>query len=183
VLAGILVIGSLLVFNPRAKIKVSPPAAGQADSDSALATDSRTTAPLPQTDSPNLQAAPLLDKTVSQNAAAAGRSRPPPPVIEDPEARHALNYVGLDKEAEARWIAAINNPELSDHERSDLIEDLNEEGFSDPKNPTQADLVLIVSRMVLIEQLIGTAMDKTNEDAFKEAYKDLANMYIRLTEQ
>jgi hypothetical protein len=104
-------------------------------------------------------------------------------VIEDPEARHALNYVGLDTDAEARWIAAINNPELSDHERSDLIEDLNEEGFSDPKNPTQADLVLIVSRMVLIEQLIGTAMDKTNEDAFKEAYKDLANMYIRLTEQ
>jgi hypothetical protein len=118
----------------------------------------------------------------------AARRRPPDVVPGAPEpvvpvevARVALAYVGTDPEAEAVWYAAINDPSLSDHARQDLIEDLNEDGFADPKNVTPDELPLVVSRLALIEELAPDAMDQVNADAFAEAYKDLANMYVRLT--
>ena len=46
--------------------------------------------------------------------------------IQDPDARDALSLVGIDPEAEAYWISAINDPTLPPEERKDLIEDLNE---------------------------------------------------------
>ena len=97
--------------------------------------------------------------------------------------RVALSLVGTDPEAERYWIAAINDSSLSAHERQDLIEDLNEDGLSDPKNPGVEDLPLIVSRLQIIEELAPDAMDKVNADAFREAYKDLSNMYARLTQR
>ena len=100
--------------------------------------------------------------------------------IQDPVARVALSFVGSDSEAEAYWYAAINDPSLPAHERSDLIEDLNEDGFPDPDNPTLNDLPLIVSRLQIIEEVAFEAMDKVNADAFAEAYKDLFNMYRSL---
>jgi hypothetical protein len=102
--------------------------------------------------------------------------------IQDPLARAALSFVGADPDAEEYWIQAINNPNLSAHERKDLIEDLNEDGLSDPQNPTLDDLPLIISRLLLIEELASDALDDVNWDAFLEAYKDLANMFVRLTE-
>ena len=94
-------------------------------------------------------------------------------------ARQALAFVGADPEAESVWLDAINDPERSAHERSDLIEDLNEEGFADPRNPTIDDLPLIQNRLALIEALAEDAMDDTNAAAFAEAYKDLVNMYAK----
>jgi hypothetical protein len=79
------------------------------------------------------------------------------------------------------WVLAINNPNLPPDERKDLIEDLNEDGFHDPRNPTSDDLPLIQSRIAIIEQLAPAAMDDVNADAFREAYKDLVNMRDRLT--
>jgi hypothetical protein len=105
----------------------------------------------------------------------------PEPVVPVEVARVALAYVGTDPEAEAVWYTAINDPSLSDHARQDLIEDLNEDGFADPKNVTPDELPLVVSRLALIEELAPDAMDQVNADAFAEAYKDLANMYVRLT--
>ncbi|HWH68249.1 MAG TPA: hypothetical protein VNT26_02650 [Candidatus Sulfotelmatobacter sp.] len=96
--------------------------------------------------------------------------------IKDPRAREALAWVGLDEEAEAYWAEAINDPHLSAQERQDLIEDLNEDGISDPKHPTLADLPMILNRLELIEMLGPQAMDKVNADAFMEAYKDLINL-------
>ena len=96
-------------------------------------------------------------------------------------ARVALGYVGADPVAEQVWEAAINNPNFTANERKDLIEDLNEEGFDDPKNLTAADLPLIVSRIQLIENLAPQAADGVNAAAFAEAYKDLVNMYAKLT--
>jgi hypothetical protein len=96
-------------------------------------------------------------------------------------ARVALGYVGADPAAELVWEAAINNPNFTPDERQDLIEDLNEEGFDDPKNLTPADLPLIVSRIQLIENLAPQAADEVNAAAFAEAYKDLLNMYAKLT--
>jgi hypothetical protein len=102
----------------------------------------------------------------------------PPP--QDQLARIALSLVGFDPDAEAYWYAAINDPDLSAHERQDLIEDLNEDGFADPRRPAPEELPLILSRLALIEQVAGNALDKVNDDAFAEAYKDLVNMRDRL---
>ena len=113
-------------------------------------------------------------------ASSATRSRKA--TLQDPVAREALTFVGADPEAEAVWVDAINNPDLPARERQDLIEDLNEEGFADPKNLTPDDLPLILSRLELIEQYAPSAMDEVNLAAFMEAYKDLMNMAARLME-
>ena len=74
---------------------------------------------------------------------------------------------------------AINDPSLSANARQNLIEDLNEDGLSDPRNPTLDDLPVIKYRIELIEYLAPYAMDKVNADAFDEAHKDLVNMANR----
>jgi hypothetical protein len=96
--------------------------------------------------------------------------------IQDPTARMALSLVGADPDADAYWVSAINDPSLSANERKDLIEDLNEDGLSDPKHPGADDLPMIWSRINLIEQLGPSAMDQVNAAAFAEAYKDLVNL-------
>jgi hypothetical protein len=114
----------------------------------------------------------------TRNAAAAAKKSVTPTrePLKDPVARAALAFVGMDAQAEAYWYEAINDPSLSAHERQDLIEDLNEDGLSDPKRPTVDDLPLIVNRLMIIEHVGPDAMDAVNADAFQEAYKDLANL-------
>ena len=70
----------------------------------------------------------------------------------------------------------MNDPSLPAEERKDLIEDLNEDGLSDPKHPGPEDVPLIVNRLRLIEELAPNAIDQVNVDAFAEAYKDLNNL-------
>ena len=129
---------------------------------------------------PESKAPPEEVKTNSkpQNAASAGKrsGRPAKEPLKDPAAREALAWVGADPEAEAYWYEAINNPDLSAHERQDLIEDLNEDGLSDPKHPGPEDLPLIINRILLVEEIGPGAMDQVNADAFLEAYKDLLNL-------
>ena len=105
------------------------------------------------------------------------------PTIPLDVARAALAMVGHDPDAEDAWIEAINDPAHSPQDRSDLIEDLNEQGFPDPKNITFNDLPLILSRLALIEEVGPDAMDEVNEAAFAEAYKDLTNMVTKLEAQ
>ena len=102
--------------------------------------------------------------------------RPSKEPLRDPLARVALILVGADSEAEDYWFGAINDPTLPPNERKDLIEDLNEEGFFDPKHPTLDELPLILSRIDLIEQAALSAMDSVNWEAFLEAHKDLVNL-------
>jgi len=97
-------------------------------------------------------------------------------VVQDPEARAALSFVGADPAADAYWADAISDPTLPAEERKDLIEDLNEDGLSDPHHPGPADLPLIMARLRLIEELGPYAMDQVNADAFAEAEKDLIGM-------
>lgn len=120
--------------------------------------------------------------TAPRSPAPSGPASRTPEPVQDPLARVALSFVGADPDAEAYWDMAINDPSLSAHERQDLIEDLNEDGFPDPDHPTVDDLPLIVSRLFLIEELAPDAMDKVNWDAFLEAHKDLVNMYTSLTQ-
>jgi hypothetical protein len=124
------------------------------------------------------------EATRQAEAVAVSATRPPSApkqALQDPEARVALARVGADPAAQKYWVAAINNPGLPANERKDLIEDLNEVGFADPKNPTAAELALIQSRIKLIEELSPHALDEVNAAAFKEAHKDLVNMAARLS--
>jgi hypothetical protein len=91
-------------------------------------------------------------------------------------ARVALTFVGSDPAADEYWVAAINNPSLPAKERQNLIEDLNEDGLTDPKHPSPADLPVILNRLDLIEEYAPFSMDQVNYDAFQEAYKDLLNL-------
>jgi len=117
------------------------------------------------------------DQNVSKEPTqAAQRGKAAKEPLRDPLAREALALVGIDPAAEAYWEAAINDPNLSGHERADLIEDLNEDGLSDPKHPAPEDLPVILSRIQLIEAVGPYAIDQVNADAFQEAYKDLINL-------
>ena len=114
--------------------------------------------------------AQVYENPLLQNNAAA----------KEPLARLALNFVGADARANEFYQKAINDPVLTRGHRKNLIEDLNEDGFADPRNLTSQDLSLIQNRIALIEQLAPKAMDKANAEAFQEAYKDLVNMRTKL---
>jgi hypothetical protein len=115
----------------------------------------------------------------STKPAAQGNGQTP--IIPHELARDALSAVGADPQAEAIWVNAINDPALSPHQRSDLIEDLNETGFADPKNVTPEELPIVLNRLELIDRLQPDAMDETNAAAFEEAYEDLSKIADRLT--
>ena len=134
--------------------------------------------------------APQQDATPAGSKSPASKDPPPtdpanPKKQPKPKSleREALAYVGADPLAEAIWLDAINSPDVSAHDRSDLIEDLNEDGFADPRNLTRDDLPLIVSRLELIEREAPFAVDDVNTAAFAEAYKDLVNMYAKVMSQ
>jgi len=95
--------------------------------------------------------------------------------LRDPDARTALSLVGVDPDAEAYWLSAISDTSLPDQEREDLMEDLNEDGLSDPKHPGPEDLPLIVNRLAIIEEIAPNA-DPFMQEHLGEAYKDLNNM-------
>lgn len=128
-------------------------------------------------------------KPVDQRALKSPVLRPtrvaevqPSQSVSEPEAREALGWVGADADAEQVWAAAINDPSLAANDRKNLIEDLNETGFEDPKNLTSDDLPIIQARLALIDELSPTAMDEVNAAAFAEARKDLVNMQARLVQ-
>jgi hypothetical protein len=104
-------------------------------------------------------------------SAPAGQTEP----LQDPVARDALSFVGADPDAEAYWLDAIYDTSLPDKEREDLMEDLNEDGLSDPKHPGPQDIPLILNRIALIEQIAPTA-DPFMQEPLGEAYKDLNDM-------
>jgi hypothetical protein len=143
-----------------------------------------TIAPTPPPPAPVVAATPAVPEAkpapVAKKPKVVSASGQPPapadPPTTDTAARAALSLVGVDREAEKYWTAAINDPNLPAGERKNLIEDLNEDGLSDPKNPGPQDLPIILSRMRLIEKLAPSAMDQVNADAFAEAYKDLVKM-------
>jgi hypothetical protein len=207
--AGIawIVIANRSIDRRLAAVRVNPdPGLDQpgyaATAGTAGAENTKPTEPLPAAEGPHpsasAAASPMPDATsgrvndrraVAPSASPARREVPPnpPPVlpsqellIPKPLARAALEFVGADPEAETVWALAINDPDRSPNERKDLIEDLNEDGFPDPKHITADDLPLILSRLDLIEEFAPDSMDEVNAAAFAEAYKDLVNMLIKL---
>jgi hypothetical protein len=138
---------------------------------------------LAQNESPapaeSVPAAPPVKKIPAQNPGYVNNSTnpapPAKPALQDPDARVALSLVGADPDAEAYWMDAIFDTSLPDQEREDLMEDLNEDGLSDPKHPGPQDLPLILNRLALIEEIAPSA-DPFMQEHLGEAYKDLNNM-------
>jgi hypothetical protein len=127
-----------------------------------------------------------LQQSIGQQAVALAAQWYDDPRITDPAqkepfARLALNYVGADTQANDFYQKAINDMALSRSHRKNLIEDLNQDGFSDTRNLTANDLPLIQNRITLIESLAPHATDPVNSAAFKEAYKDLLIMRDKVT--
>ena len=145
----------------------------------------RPAAPNPMPPESNRRAIPPAPSAEKRTAAPTPPAAAPTQelLIPKPLARAALGFVGADPEAETVWALAINDPDRSPNERKDLIEDLNEDGFPDPKHVTTDDLPLILSRLELIEEFAPDSMDEVNAAAFAEAYKDLVNMLIKLGNQ
>ncbi len=97
----------------------------------------------------------------------------------EPLARLALTYAGADAQANDFYLRAINDSGMSKDQRRNLIEDLNQDGFS--RGRVEAgDLSLIENRITLIEQNVSKTSDPVNVAAFKEAYKDLLKMRERI---
>ena len=110
-------------------------------------------------------------QSAAQAAPPANANQP----VQDLTARAALSLVGADPAAEQYRTAAILDPSLPDQEREDLMEDLNEDGLSDPQHPGPQDLPLIVNRIRIIEEIAPYADDFMLEH-LGEADKDLRNM-------
>ena len=117
-----------------------------------------------------------------QVATQSKQTQKPKDEVKDPVARVALSFVGADADAEQYWMEAIFDPSLSDQEREDLMEDLNEEGLSDPRHPGPEDLQLIANRIVTIEKVFPHA-DKFMAPHLAEAYKDLWDLLYGLEPQ
>ena len=142
-------------------------------------------APEPVSPPKSLDAENQSNTTVQAEPAAAPSDqdqRSNDPAVKEQRGRTALAMIGRNPEADEVWIQIINDPSLSANARSNLIEDLNEDGLS-YRNLTSDDLPVIKYRIQLIEELEPYAMDKVNSDAFQEAHKDLVNMANRLARQ
>ncbi len=122
----------------------------------------------------------LGPRAVSVAARAYQDPRLADPGRREPLARMALAYVGADQGATELWQRTIDDPATPRGQRQNLIEDLNETGFPDPRNLGPRDLPLIEARLALIEKLAPLATDPANAGAFKEAYKDLQEMRRRV---
>ena len=96
--------------------------------------------------------------------------------------RVALAYVGAEEKAAELYHAAILDPVVTPDQRRNLIEDLNQDGLSNRRNPTPEDLKIIASRYALADAYLQQPYvqnDPVATAAFKEAQKDLAQMLQR----
>lgn len=153
--------------------RISPTSPAQVEVSPVQAASETQERPTVTTAAPRVQPSEVRPEAVPPPAA---NTQPPgsqkAPTL-DPLAREALSYVGADPGSTAYWATAINNPFLPDEERKNLIEDLNEDGLSDPEHPAPEDMPLIANRIALILELAPFAIDQVNADAFAEAFKDL----------
>ena len=135
-------------------------------------------APESNTSTLDLKKAAVVQKEIRKVKTEIAASDTPPPTVEhkivkDPGAREALTFVGLDEDAETYWLDAIYDTSLPKSERQDLIDDLNEEGLSDPKHPSRDDLPLLLSRLEMLEELSSSLPKELD---WKESYDDLVNL-------
>lgn len=109
--------------------------------------------------------------------------------VKDADSKEAIGRIGLtyigtannqaNDQAVQLFHAAINDPSLSPDQRRNLIEDLNQDGLSNRRNPTPDDLKIIANRYELAQAYLQQPYvqnDPVVTDAFQEALRDLAHM-------
>jgi hypothetical protein len=112
--------------------------------------------------------------------------------VKDADSKEAIGRIGLtyvgaadnqvNDQAVQLFHAAINDPSLSPEQRQNLIEDLNQDGLSNRRNPTPDDLKIIANRYQLAQwylQQPSVQNDPTFAAPFTEANKDLVNLLQR----
>jgi hypothetical protein len=121
------------------------------------------------------QAVPLVAQAYADPRVTADEAK-------EPLARVALAFVGVNPQAEQMFLQAIRDPALTpDHVRQ-LVEDLNQDGISNGKNPTAQDLKLIEYRHALTEHHLTQPYVRESRpllNGFLEANRDLAKMLER----
>lgn len=96
--------------------------------------------------------------------------------------RVALTYVGANDQATELFHTAVLDTALKPDHRRELVEDLNQDGLSNKKDPSPADLEIIAKRYALTQAYLQqdyVQNDKVLNAAFREADKDLANLLQR----
>lgn len=182
ILAGLVVAAVVVIAIVENRPSAVRTAAVQHAKSSTATSSSSSTAreklPIPeqiQTDSSNTVASVAASGQVTQDATSLSPDASDESITDPAIARAALSLVGVDPYAEQYWIASIFDENLSDQERVDLMEDLNEDGLSDPQHPGPEDLPLIMNRLQIIEDVAPYA-DEFMLEHLMEAYKDLLNM-------
>jgi hypothetical protein len=181
IVAGGIVAAVLSQQKPAPKVAVAPPPQARpvAPVTEPISVAVPESIPEEPVNEPQVQPAPK-PKPTPRPIAQAPAVNPGKEPLHDPDARDALALVGLDPDAEQYWLDAICDTSLPDNERADLMEDLNETGFADPKNLTVDDLPLITNRLRLIAQ-IAPQLDPFMQKHLGEAYGDLTQMYDKVT--
>jgi hypothetical protein len=121
----------------------------------------------------------LGEQSVAVAAQLYQDSRLAAPGSKEPLARLALAHVGVSPQAAQLYHTAILDPVLLPDQKRELVEDLNQDGFSNKKNPTPTDLQIIANRYALTQAYLQ--QDYVQNDpvllaAFREADKDLRKM-------
>jgi hypothetical protein len=124
----------------------------------------------------------LGDKSLAIAAQTYQDGRVMDPDSKEALGRVALAYVGANEQAIQLYHSAINDPSLSPDQRRNLIEDLNQDGLSNRRNPTADDLKIIANRYELTQAYLQQPYvqnDPVATVAFQEALKDLTQMLQR----
>jgi len=124
----------------------------------------------------------LGDKSVALAAQIYKDARVTEPDSKESLARLALAYVGANDQAVELFHDAVLDPTLKPDQTRNLIEDLNQDGLSNRKNLSPADLDIVAKRYTLTQAYLQqdyVINNKTLNAAFREADKDLANMLQR----
>jgi hypothetical protein len=119
----------------------------------------------------------LGEQSIAIAAHAWQDARLAEPGSKEPLARLALAFVGGNsQQAVQLWHTAITDPSITPDQKSNLVEDLNEDGLVNRKTPTQEDLQVIANRYALTQAYLQqdyVLNDKVLHAAFREADKDL----------
>ena len=109
-------------------------------------------------------------------------SRLTEPGSREPLARLALAYVGANQQAAELFHTAVFDQTLLPDQKRELVEDLNQDGLSNKKEPSPEELKIIANRYALTQAYLqeeSVQNDKVLNAAFREADKDLRNMLQR----
>lgn len=122
------------------------------------------------------------EQVVSLVAQAYQDPRVTDPAAKEPLVRSALAFVGANDQALQVFGQAVRDPALQGEPIRNLVEDLNQDGIRNEKQPTPEDLKLIANRYALTQRYLQQDFVLNNKallEGFREADKDLRNMLQR----